>query len=122
MSQSVSVRECLEVFGQQTRISDCKIVSAKVSLLTLKYDFLYSSNKKRFCKHTLYLVYFLGCDCFEEGTQYCSKQSDDYCQCKPGYMGRKCNEPNYYGAIVEKEIERKDNVESNNNYVFLDHY
>ena len=37
-------------------------------------------------------------------------------------MGRKCNEPNYYGAIVEKEIERKDNVESNNNYLFLDHY
>ena len=44
MFQSVSVRECLEVFGQQTRISDCKIVSAKVSLLTLKYDFLYSSR------------------------------------------------------------------------------
>ena len=65
---------------------------------------------------------FLGCDCFEEGTQYCSKQSDDYCQCKPGYMGRKCNEPNYYGTIVEKEIEREDNVESNNNYLFLDHY
>ena len=40
MSQSVYVRECLEVFGQQTRICDCKIVSAKVSLRTFKYEFL----------------------------------------------------------------------------------
>ena len=58
MSQSVYVRECLEVFGRQTRICDCKIVSAKVSLLTFKYEFLYSS-KSGFCKDTLYLVYFL---------------------------------------------------------------
>ena len=72
--------------------------------------------------YLIFSLLFLGCDCFEEGTQYCSKQSDDYCQCKPGYMGRKCNEPNYYGTIVEKEIEREDNVESNNNYLFLDHY
>ena len=58
MYQSVYVRECLEVFGQQTRICDCKIVSAKVSLLTFQYEFLYSS-KSGFCKDTLYLVYFL---------------------------------------------------------------
>ena len=61
MYQSVYVRECLEVFGQQTRICDCKIVSAKVSLLTFKYECLYSSKSdgSRFCKDTLYLVYFL---------------------------------------------------------------
>ena len=123
MSQSVYVRECLEVFGQQTRIYDCKIVSAKVSLLTFKYEFLYSSKSETFLKrYVIFSLLFKGCDCLEEGTQYCSKESDDYCQCKPGYMGRKCNEPNYYGTIVEKEIERKDNVESDNNYLFLDHY
>ena len=48
MSQSVFVRECLEEFGQQTRICDCKIVSAKVSLFTLKYQFLYSLKQKTF--------------------------------------------------------------------------
>ena len=60
MSQSVYVRECLEVFGQQTRICDCKIVSAKVSLLTFEYEFcIHQRVVDYFCKDTLYLVYFL---------------------------------------------------------------
>ena len=58
MSQSVSVRECLEEFGQQTRICDCKIVSAKVSLFTFKYEFLYSLRKQETFLQT-YVIFSL---------------------------------------------------------------
>ena len=104
---------------EDIRLQDRKCESKSTYISIWIFVFKWETFLKRY---VIFSLLFKGCDCLEEGTQYCSKQSDDYCQCKPGYMGRKCNEPNYYGTIVEKEIERKDNVESDNNYLFLDHY
>ena len=34
---------------------------------------------------------YLGCDCYENGTKYCLKRAYDYCKCRSGYKGNKCN-------------------------------
>lgn len=50
------------------------------------------------------------CDCYENGTKYCLKRSYDYCKCRRGYEGNKCNHLNHFvmfnGQLTNKDTEK----------------
>ena len=109
MFQSASAKAGFEEFGEQMKICEKETVDVKVS----SFKFNVPTRGLTLCTirsgHKLMYHVFqcLGCDCYKNGTKHCLKRSYNYCKCRNGFEGNKCNHLN---NVVMVNDEIADNI------------
>ena len=61
---------------------------------------------------------YLGCDCYEHGTKYCLKGRQNYCQCKDGYEGKKCNQLSHV-VMVNSQASQNEAHQTGLSYLLV---
>ena len=61
---------------------------------------------------------YLGCDCYKHGTKYCLKGRQNYCQCKDGYEGKKCNQLSHV-VMVNSQASQNEAHQTGLSYLLV---
>ena len=123
MCQCVFAKMGLGECGQQMKTSGKAIADVNVSTFMhckLCCFRIISQNYMTSCvlfyfrfPESIRALLFLGCDCYEAGTDYCFKRERDYCKCKDGFVGDKCDNINHV-VIVDSQANNQTSETAKN--------